>query len=75
VGFGVRPIALPEYIAVIEPLTGRLVKVLAAELPTTPARVSPDNPKGFMIPIRGLVGEQLVLVDLGARLLIEYPFE
>jgi hypothetical protein len=75
VGLGIRPIALPEYIAVIEPLTGRLVKVLAAELPTTPARVTPDNPKGFMIPTRVAVGEQLVLVDLSARLLIEYLLE
>jgi len=70
-----RPVSLPAYIAVIEPLKGRLVRVLAAELPTVPRRVSSDNPKGFIYPIAGAVDERLVVVDGGAGLLAVYPIE
>jgi hypothetical protein len=75
VRLSILPVSLPAQIAVIDPLKARLVKVIAAELPTAAARVSEHNQRGFIYPTFGAVDEQLVMVDAGAGLLAVYPIE
>lgn len=58
------PAAKPAYIGVFDPLTGRAVRVIEAQLPHSPARIDPQyNPDGQIIPARGAVDDRLVILD------------
>jgi hypothetical protein len=67
------PLSLPAYIAVIEPRTGSLVKMIVAELPTVLERVDQHNPRGRIYPIIGAADDQLVITDSPLGVAAVYP--
>jgi hypothetical protein len=69
------PINAPAYIAVIEPETGKLARVIAAQMPRATDRVGKYNPLGFMLPLMGAVQNRLVVVDSGVGLLAIYEIK
>jgi hypothetical protein len=57
------PLSGPAYVAIIDPLTGRALRVIAALLPSTLERIDRFNPQGVMFPARGAVDDRLVILD------------
>lgn len=62
----------PAYLAVLDPGDGHLLRLLSAELPTSPNRVAASNPKGVIWPVLGAIGDQLIIADRAADVLAIY---
>ena len=69
------PVIGPAYIAAIDPLTGRLIKLIAAETPTTPERVAEYDGTGAIYPIDGAVDDRIAILDGKVRILAIYAAE
>jgi hypothetical protein len=65
--------AEPAYLAVFEPLTGELIKILVAQLPTNVGRIDQYNPKGLIHPHLGVIADRIAIVDAGVAVLSLYP--
>ncbi len=60
------------FVAVFDPDQGRLSSVIGLELPSLPSQVSSVNPKGYIFPGRGAIGNKLILADQSTGLLAIY---
>lgn len=64
----------PAFIAEFEPLTGKLIRVMRAVLPTRPDLASfPHNPQGNIYPRIGAVSNNLLVADHMRQLVGIYP--
>lgn len=66
------PVIGPAEIAVINPASGSLIRVLRAELPKAEMRKRPSNPEGVMSPSMVAMGDGLAILDNGAKVLSLY---
>ncbi|HLH44756.1 MAG TPA: hypothetical protein VKV74_17340 [Bryobacteraceae bacterium] len=66
------PVGRPRPIAITDPLTGRLRKILSLVMPTSPERVDQYNPQGFMYPTLDALDDRLVVMDAGIGILGVY---
>ncbi len=66
------PYGRPTPLAVIDPFSGSLGKVLSVVLPSSAERVDQYNPQGYMYPGTAAMDDQLVILDRELGLLAVY---
>jgi hypothetical protein len=72
VRLGSVPFGKPTPIAVIDPLSGKLLRVVALVLPRSAERVGQYNPQGFIDDTQRAMGDRLAVLDAEVGLLAVY---
>lgn len=62
----------PAFLVVVDVESGRIEKVISADLPRSAEAVASNNPNGTMLPSDGAMGKHLVIVDRGQGLVATY---
>lgn len=73
-GLAEFPAAGPAMVAVLDPKTGKVLRLLAAELPRVLNKQSEFNPEGIILPSAGSVSEKLLIVDSDECIIAVYTY-
>lgn len=72
VRLGSVPIFKPTPLAVIDPLSGQLLRVVSVVLPRSAERIDQYNPLGYMDDSRAAMGDRLAILDVHVGILAVY---